>query len=304
MLRESTNHAWRIVVGGFVFAIGLVVSRLALQFVGVSPPRMPAQAGEAIAGYYLLAGSIALAAGMVMSSQGIRGTVPIRWLVLSTFVFIGFGVSSTVETAIYSSIDGVLWMVPALFLPCLLLAGINAALLKSPLTEALPTRAVGEALRRRTWVQWSLRGLGATAAFPVIYFVFGMIVSPVVSQYYEQGVSGLALPEPAVIVTTQFLRGALQLLAVLPVIVFWNGSKRKLVVAIALAFFVFVAAYDIVLAYRVPIVLAVIHGIEVLVTSLIYSWVLVILLAPEWPERGSGATAEQQHAADGATRRR
>lgn len=117
MLRESMKHAWRIVVGGFVFAIGLVVSRLSWQFVGVNPPRMPTQAVEAIAGYYLLAGSMAVAAGMVASSRGIRGTVAVRWFVLSTFLFIGFGVSSTVESSIYSSIDGVLWMIPVLLLP-------------------------------------------------------------------------------------------------------------------------------------------------------------------------------------------
>ncbi|MFQ5891029.1 MAG: hypothetical protein ACE5JR_13455, partial [Gemmatimonadota bacterium] len=68
---------------------------------------------------------------------------------------------------------------------------------------------------------------------------------------------------------------------VLPLILFWNGSKRKLVLALALAFFVFVAAYDIVLAYQVPIVLVVIHGIEVLVDSLIYAWLLATLLARE-----------------------
>ncbi len=266
-----------------MFAIGLVVSRLVFQFVGVSPPRMPTQAEEAGAGYYLLAGSIALAAGMVLSSRGIRGTLPIRWLVLSTFLFIGFGVSSTIETSIYSSTGGVLWMIPVLLLPCLLLAGTEAVLLKSPLAEPTRTRGVADAFRSRTWVQWALRGLGAIAVFPLIYFIFGMIVSPVVSQYYEQGVSGLALPEPVVIVSTQFLRGALHLLAVLPVIVFWNGSKRKLVLALALAFFVFVAAYDIVLAYQVPIVLVVTHGIEVLVDSFVYAWVLATLLLRRGP---------------------
>jgi hypothetical protein len=42
-------------------------------------------------------------------------------------------------------------------------------------------------------------------------------------------------------------------------------------------------AYDSVLAYQVPIVLVVIHGIEVMVDSLIYAWLLARLLAWEGP---------------------
>lgn len=286
MRRETLNIALSVVVGGFMFAIGLVVSRILFQLIGVNPPRMLSQAGEAVAGYYLLTGSIGLAAGMVLSSRGIRGTLLLRWLVLSTFLFIGFGVSSTIESSIYSSSTGVLWMIPILLLPSLFLAGTETALFKPSLVQPSPSSDIADPVSSRTWIHWILRGLAAIAAFPLVYFIFGLIVAPVVSQYYNQGVSGLTLPEPRVIVSTQVLRGILHLLAALPIIVLWRGSKRELVLALAMAFFVFVATYDVVLAYQVPIVLVVIHGIEVMVDSLVYSWLLVWLLA------GQGAGKE------------
>ena len=104
-------------------------------------------------------------------------------------------------------------------------------------------------------------------------------MAPVVSPYYERGIAGLVLPEPGVIVYTQFLRGGLHLLAVLPLIYFWSASRRQLVLSLGLAFFVFVTAYDFVLAYQIPAVLVVIHGIEVLTSSFVYSWILVAVLA-------------------------
>ena len=279
MLRKSLDAVWKTVVGGLVFASGLVASRLAFQMAGVSSLRMPTQAPEAIAGWYLLAGSIALAAGMLLSFRDIRASLPVRWLVLATFLFIGFGVSTTIEASIYSSTSGVARMIAVLFLPCLLLTGMGAVLLKSRPPQSTPARTIADALRGLTWAQWSLRIVAAIVAFPLIYFVFGVIVSPVVFSYYERGIAGLVLPETGVIVCTQFLRGGLHLLAVLPLMFFWSASRRQLVLSLGLAFFVFVAAYDFVLAYQVPAKLVVIHGIEVLTSSFVYSWILVTVLA-------------------------
>jgi len=277
-LVTASNHLWRILVSGLIFAAGLVASRLIFHTLGVSPPRLPGQVPEAIAGYYLLAGSIALAAGAALTSRGLRGTRLARWLVLATFLFVGFGVSSTIETAIFSSADGVLLMVPVLLLPCSLLAGVEAALLRPREADRLPMSSSAGFFRARTWAQWSWRLAAAVAAFPLVYFVFGIIVSPVVTEYYAHGTAGLALPGAGVILATQFLRGALHLVVALPIMILWSASRRQLVVALALAFFVFVAAYDIVLACRVPNVLLITHTFEVLADSFVYAWLLVVLL--------------------------
>jgi hypothetical protein len=279
MLRKLFDVTWKVIVCGFVFASGLVASRIVLQLAGVSAPRMPNQAPENIAGWYLLAGSIALATGVFLSFRNIRGSFLVRWLVLLTFLFTGFSVSTTIEASIFSSTIGVAQMIVVMFLPCLLLAGLGAVMFKPRPLESSPERSFADTLRGMTKGQRTVRILLAIVAFPVTYFVFGVIVSPMVTPYYEQGIASLVLPEPEIIVYTQLIRGGIHLLAVLPLMFYWNASFRQLVISLGLAFFVFVTAYDFVLAYQVPTGLVVIHGIEVLASSFVYSFVLVSALA-------------------------
>jgi hypothetical protein len=258
--------------------MGLVVSRLIFNTLGVSPPRLPDQAPESIAIYYLLAGSIALTIGTVLTARGLRGTRLVRWSVLAMFVFVGFGVSSTIETSIFSSANGVILIVPILFLPCILLAGVEVCLLRPRDATQLPRTSPASFFRSRTWTQWMWRFAASVFAFPLVYFLFGLIVSPVVTKYYESGSAGLALPGAGQILSTQLVRGILHLVVTLPVMILWSTSRRQLIAALTLAFFVFVASYDIVLAYRVPSILLITHGFEVLASSFVYAWLLVTFL--------------------------
>ena len=278
MLRESLDGAWKTIVAALAFATGLIATRLSFQNIGINLPRLPAQAPEEIAGWYLLAGSIALAAGILLPARGLQGSIPIRWGALSVFLILGFSVSTTIESSIYSSVNGVVLLSALLILPCLLLSGVAVLLFNTGFSKENAIRPVAEAFGNRTWIQWSWRFMAVIAVFPTVYFIFGILVSPIVSDYYAQGISGLVLPDPGVIVSTQFLRGALHLLAVLPLVVLWNRSQRQLIISLGLAFFVFVTAYDFVFAYQVPVVLVLTHGLEVLTSSLVYAWIIVKIL--------------------------
>lgn len=270
------GFVWKTLVGAFTFAAGLVVSRLAIAYLGLSPERAPNQASEVVAGYYLLAGSIALAIGTVPSALGLReGRTVGRSLVLAVFLVLGLAVSTSIEASIYSSAAGALQMIPVLILPCLLLAVAEAALFGSrsgAFTAKLPERV------DRTAAQWTFRGLGAVLAFPLVYFVFGTLVSPIVGPFYARGIAGLALPGVGTIVGVEVLRGVLHLAAIGPILLLWGGTRKRLIFALASGFFVFVAAYDPILAYEVPVRLIVVHGIEVALDSVAYAWLVVSLL--------------------------
>jgi hypothetical protein len=194
------------------------------------------------------------------------------------FVVVGFGVSSTIETSIFSTANGVILMVPILFPPCFLLAGIEVLLFQSRDAIQVPRSNPSRFFRPRTRTQWMWRFAASVFAFPLVYFLFGLIVFPIVTKYYESGSAGLALPGAGQILSTQLFRGLLHLMVTLPVMILWSSSKRQLITALTLAFFVFVAAYDIVLAYRVPSILVITHGLEVLASSFVYAWLLVALL--------------------------
>jgi hypothetical protein len=268
----------KILACAFVYASTLVASRLIFLAIGIRPPRMPEQANEAIAGYYLLVGSIILVIGVMLIARKIQGNYWIRWLSLLTFLFISFGINNAIEDSIYSSTEGLFLMIPILFLPCILLAAV-AALLFQPLPadsghiETTARFSIG-----RTPFEWVGRILAAIGSFPLVYFVFGLVVSPIVVDYYRQGAADLALPDAGTILAVQFLRGALFLIASFPVLVSWSGSKRQLILRLGFAFFVLGATFEIVLAYQLPAVLRITHSIEIFVDSLVYAWLLVALL--------------------------
>jgi hypothetical protein len=270
-----------ILIAGATFAAGLVGSRLFFSAVGLSAPRLPAQAPESIAGFYLLAGSIALSGGLTLLAKGIGASRRVRWLVLAVFLFLGFAASTTIESSIFSNATGTLLMIPILLIPCILLAGVIA------LPSVLPSSAknikerIIQFFHARSGSEWTWRILGAIMGFPLIYFVFGLAVSPIVSDYYASGVSGLALPPPALIVQVQCLRSLIHLVAVFPILILWKWNRQRLVIALASAFFVFVFAYDMVLAVQMPVILTLVHGIEVLIDSLVYTLAIVFLLMPD-----------------------
>lgn len=268
-------------IAGATFAAGLVASRLLFSAVGLSAPRLPAQAPESIAGFYLLAGSIVLSGGLTLLAKGIGASRRVRWFVSAVFLFLGFAASTTIESSIFSEATGTHLMIPVLLIPCILLAGVIALPSASPSSTMNIKDRIIQFFRARSGSEWTWRVLVAIVSFPLIYFVFGLIVSPIVSDFYASGVSGLALPPPTLIVQVQCLRSLVHLLAVFPVIILWKWNRQHLVIALASAFFAFVFAYDMVLAVQVPANLILVHGIEVLMSSLVYALVIVFLLMPD-----------------------
>ncbi|MEW6336048.1 MAG: hypothetical protein AB1625_01490 [Acidobacteriota bacterium] len=268
------------VISGVTFAAGLIGSRLLGHALGLSAPRLPAQAPESMAGLYLLAGSIVLAGGLVPVARGVATRFWMRWAALAVLLFMGFAVSTTIEASIYTSATGSRVMILVLLLPCVALALSLAAAARPRFVVDHPGRRFLELLQVRPWPERVWRIGAAVASFPLIYFAFGIAVAPIVATYYESGVAGLTLPSPGLIVQVQLLRGLIHVVSVVPVIVLWGEGRRHLVPALASAFFVFVFTYDIVLAIRAPVVLVVTHGVEVLLGSIAFAWVAVRLLAP------------------------
>ena len=120
----------------------------------------------------------------------------------------------------------------------------------SPQTGRFVPRERAAVLRGRSGGQWTWRLAAAVCAFPLIYWTFGLMVAPFVMAYYEQGQFGLAVPSPAVILLTQFLPGACFFsLAAMPILIMWSGSRRHLILALGLAFYVLVGLFGMIQTY-------------------------------------------------------
>jgi hypothetical protein len=129
---------------------------------------------------------------------------------------------------------------------------------------------------------WAWRFAAAWLCFPPIYYLAGRGVAIFTLSYYQDPSHSLGLTLNLTLgslMAMQVLRGALFLLAVLPIIVAWRGTPRGLWLAVGSVIFVQIAIQTIVQAYWLPFVAVRIpHGIELLVDSFaqaaVYAWAL------------------------------
>jgi len=278
MIMKILKDIGKILLLSIVLASGLVVSRILLLKLDVFIPRFPQQADENTAIYYLLIGSVLLASGWYYLFKGIGGSKKERILISSFFILIGFSIGVTIESAIYSDVGSYHMSIILLLLPMILYAII--------ITITTDTQKLLKPFDQRlfsyfkTWSKkdWLKKILLAIISFPIIYFIFGIIVSPFVTNYYSKLVGGLQLPDVGTIIGIQLIRSILFLAITIPVIINWTSTKTQLIISLCMAHFVMVFAYDIYLAIVMPFELVMIHGIEILADSFVYSLILVNIL--------------------------
>ncbi len=281
VLRKVFGYVWRIPLCALAYVVGAMVGGAAVSALGLPLPQLPEQSDAGTMGLLLLLASLALAAGLAPLARRLRGPYWLRWLMLAALSYVCIGVTSPLEGAIFTTMD--MASVPALsLLPCLFFAAAMALLFK-PAGQGDPlTVSVRRFFADRSAGQWAWRFVVAVCAFPIVYWTFGLMVAPFVMEYYKQGQFGLAVPNPAVILATQFARGALFLLAAMPVLVMWSGSRRQLILALGLAFYVLVGLFGMIQSYWLAPTLQVLHNTEILIDSMVYALALTVLLVPRY----------------------
>jgi len=284
MLSNVLKH-WIIDIGKILLLTvtlfaGLILSRLILYRLDFMPPRIPNQASESIAVYYLLSGSFLLSLGLFPLVRRIHGSILNRAGIIFLFFFTCFSVSVTIESSIYSSVQGYHLMIVTLIFPILLFSVISAVVSQT-VKYHKKKPDIPSFFKSRPLIQWIWRSLLAIISFPIVYFLLGIIVSPFVADYYKDTIPGLVLPEPGLIILVQLVRSTLFLIVTLPVIIFWGGNMKECIIFLGLAHFVMVFLYDILMALEMPVQLIIIHGFEILFDSFIYAWIFVTLMFPK-----------------------
>ncbi len=140
------------------------------------------------------------------------------------------------------------------------------------------------ALRRyfaqRRWTAWAWRLPLAAVLYLPIYFIMGMIVSPIVTPYYTDPALGLGLVAPGleVILPLEIVRGAIFVVGLVPVIAPWRGTRASLALWLGLTIVVLGAVAPMLEAYFLPLTLRLVHGTEIAIDSLlqglVYAWLL------------------------------
>ena len=187
---------------------------------------------------------------------------------LDAFLFTTYG---NLGTAFVSN------LFPALF------AAAAIALLWRPAPSSAPGRlSLAEYLSGRPLGQWAWRFALAWLCFPPIYYLAGRGAAFFTLSYYQNPSLNLGLTLNFTLeslMAMQVLRGALFLLAVLPIIVVWRKSRTALWLQMGLVIFIQIAIQTTLQAYWLPfIAVRIPHGLELLVDSFaqagMYAWLL------------------------------
>jgi hypothetical protein len=198
-----------------------------------------------------------------------------RFAALSMLTYLSLSLNQILEIRVFSSMlknGGSVGLLVHGVLPALALCAA-LALWFGGAAEPAPIPRYGAA-------GWTWRIAVAVLAFPVFYFTFGAIVSPIVVPYYRAGGPiGLVIPPLAVMLRTALVRSSIFLVASLPAVLLWIDSRRGLIGALGLADAVLVGIFGMAQTHLMPPVLRITHSIEITADSFAYAAVLVWLFA-------------------------
>jgi hypothetical protein len=286
------RYLGKILLCALSLLIGTMAGGMATAMLKLEQPKIPGQVDMRLLVLYTFVGGIVLSIALAELSRWLRGNRRLRFAVIAWFAYVWLGVNNPIEACIFTTIGGGPSMVVAMLFPCLFVAG--AVTLMSGLCEtpaSFPVSLV-QITSDRTKVQWIIRLLAAVVAFPMIYFLFGMPVGLLVGTFYSDREFGLQMPSLEIVVGVQFIRSLFALSAIVPVLIVWRGSRRRFAWTVGLSLFVVSGLYGLIQACWLPWTLRGIHGVELLLDSLIYSWILAALLLPHAPVSRSPAIEE------------
>lgn len=278
-LRQILSYLWRLAICGLAYIVGTFVGSMLAGLVGMPTPSLPEATDAQTLMLFQLLTSPLLALALAILARGMGGGFLSRWLILSFFTWVTYGVNTLLEAAIFTTMGAATPFTALIQLVGSLACGATVAALFPPQDQGRGLIAdLREFFARRTATEWSWRLALAAVAFMPIYLFFGRLVVPFTYQYYQQELMGLTAPGWGQILPVLFVRSVLFLMACLPVLVAWRRSRRGVVLSLGFALFVVVGALGLIGGYWMPVSIRLFHGLEILADSLVYSWVIVILL--------------------------
>ncbi len=279
----------KIFLGALAFFAGTLLGGMLAAFAGMPIPALPAGAdAETLLWFQLLAG-VVFSGTLALVSRGLAGGFLFRGFALALFGWIAYSLNTYLEAAIFTTYEaGSSYTMVMQLCAVMVSSAVIAWLFPSAKGGGSIGTTAGASVAQFSPAQWAVRLLAALLAFPVIYTVFGLLVLPFVLTYYEQQMAGLMLPGWGEILPTLFLRSLLFLLACLPVLSGWQGTRLNLFLTLGSALFILVGGIYMLQSYWFPLTMRIVHGLEIMADSFVYSGVLVILLRSRAADRAPG----------------
>lgn len=277
--KSLLHYLWKLPLCGLIFFFGFIPGGQLASWMGFSTPDLPAGTDQTTIAQFTLLGSLILALGLSALARGLSGGFLSRWLILFFFTWIAYGVNTYFEAAIFSTLSAATLYTVVLYLPSSLLCSAAVVWLFPPDVPRVSFFTQAKIFfADRTPGSWAWRLLAAFLAFPLAYYFFGRLISPIVLPYYEQRTNELALPGWDQILPVLAIRSLLFLLVCLPILIAWNLSNDRLFLTLGLALFILVGGIAMLSAYWLPSVLRITHGLEIFADEMVYTGALILLL--------------------------
>lgn len=267
---------WKIPAVAIADFFGVMISGAVITAAKMPWPTLPSSPSETTNFILGLISSFLVAGCLALLATSIRGSQLARWLILTVFTYVTFGLNNQIEAAIFTTYGGTATMLVFFVLPCAFGAAAAVRLFR----PEQPDPSLENVITARPVVTWWWRVVIAWLAFPVIYLFFGILASPFVVPVYEAQDFGLTLPGFGIMLPVALARSALCLAVTVPILVRWSRSRRSLLWSLAVVFFGMMGFIGLLTATFFPPVLRITHSIEILGDSVVYAWLLVALFIP------------------------
>ena len=287
-------------LAGLVWQVGLIAGAVIAPLLGFeAPPSPPGVDPTLLLPLGVLIGApVAILLGEL--NRRLRLPFVPRALVVFLFNYLVYGVGQTLEQVLFTVNASFGYGIVSGLVQAALFALIVAALWRPATTDRVIRDILPDFLRTRRPLDWIWRLAVAWLIYLPIYWGVGRLVSPIVAPLYEAAEFGLVLPETAAMIDMQYLRGAVYLLAVLPIVALWPGPRRSLWLWLGAGLLIQIAATPILLAYWYPIPFRLAHALELAVDSFAQAVVYAQLLFTPQHAAGEARTSPAVRRGDAA----
>jgi len=275
----------KLLLCSLAFILGTVLGGMIVALSGLQPPPMPEGVDGNLAFLILMLESPLLALTLIVIARRLGEGLLIRAITLSFFAWVVYTLNTTIESLAFTNttVEGALFTTLSFLLPCIFCGTAAAWLFPSREKGRSLSASIRSFFNSRSPSAWIWRIAIATFVFVPIYLAIGSLVAPLTAQYFQDGMYGLVQPSQEKMLLVLIVRSLLFLLACMPVIIFWRGSKLSLFYSLGFALFVLVGLLYMLGAYYMPLEVRLPHTLEILVDSFAYAGVLVILLVKSDP---------------------
>jgi hypothetical protein len=156
-----------------------------------------------------------------------------------------------------------------------LVGGVLITLLFAPRGDPLRPASPPQ----RPWYSWAWRFVVSAFSYLVFYYLFGVINYTLVTHpYYQERIAGLTVPPAQVVLMAEAIRAPMMVLALLPLVLTFRTTRRRLFVICGLLLAV-IGAAPLLLANSLPMFLRVASAWEIFLQNFSTGAVIALLLA-------------------------